>query len=172
MILFLVGYMGSGKSLIGRQLAEVLNYNYMDFDDYIEQNENATIKTIFETKGEIYFRKAESNYLQSVLNLDNTVISLGGGTPCYGRNMEQLIMANDALCIYLKATIPTLVDRLFDERSKRPLISHIASKDVLSEFIGKHLFERAPFYEQSQLQIKTDDKSVSTIVEELLLQLF
>jgi shikimate kinase len=172
MTLFFVGYMGSGKSVIGQRLAEVLNYNYIDFDDYIELKEKATIATIFKTKGEIYFRKAESKYLKDITGLKDTVVSLGGGTPCYGHNMQTLLNAENTRCIYLKATIPTLSNRLFDEKSKRPLISHVTTKDELNEFIGKHLFERAPFYQQSHLSIKTDDKSVSDIVEDVLVTLF
>nr|WP_321236693.1 shikimate kinase [uncultured Psychroserpens sp.] len=172
MTLFLVGYMGSGKSVIGRRLAEILSYNYIDFDDYIENKEETTITTIFETKGEIYFRKAESNYLNDITSLKESVVSLGGGTPCYGYNMQTLLNAENAKCIYLKAAIPTLSNRLFDEKSKRPLISHIETKDELNEFIGKHIFERAPFYEQAHLSIKTDDLSVQEIVEAILVQLF
>ncbi|MEH6535489.1 MAG: shikimate kinase [Psychroserpens sp.] len=172
MTLFLIGYMGSGKSVIGRELAEILGYNYIDFDEFIETQENATIKTIFDTKGEIYFRKAESKYLNAIINLEKTIVSLGGGTPCYGNNMRQILDSDDSKAIYLKATIPTLSNRLFDEKSKRPLISHVSSKELLNEFIGKHLFERAPFYEQSNFSIKTDNKSINEVLEAILLQLF
>lgn len=172
MTLILVGYMGSGKSIIGKELARILDYNYIDFDSFIETQENATIKTIFETKGEIYFRKSESKYLGKVINLKNTIVSLGGGTPCYANNMEQIINSTESISIYLKANIPTLSNRLFEEKFKRPLISHIPSIEELNEFIGKHLFERAHFYEQSNFAIKTDDKSVDEIVEAILLQLF
>ncbi|WCO02780.1 shikimate kinase [Psychroserpens ponticola] len=172
MMLILVGYMGSGKSIIGRELAKVLNYDYVDFDDFIEIQENASIKTIFETKGEIYFRKAESKYLDKIIKLKKTIVSLGGGTPCYGNNMERILDSNESTSIYLKANIPTLSKRLFDERCKRPLIAHINTIEQLNEFIGKHLFERAAFYERSNMSIKTDDKSVEEVVESILLQLF
>jgi len=172
MTLFLVGYMGSGKSVIGEKLADVLNYDYIDFDDYIENQEKASIQTIFKTKGEIYFRKAESKYLKDVISLHRTIISLGGGTPCYGNNMDILLSAEDSKTIYLKAMVSTLCDRLFTEKEKRPLISHIPSKESLNEFIGKHIFERAPFYEQSHMSVKTDQLTVDDIVESITLQLF
>lgn len=172
MTLFLIGYMGSGKSLIGQKLAGVLNYNYVDFDDYISQREGLSISDIFETKGEIYFRKVEHKYLHDVLNLNDTVVSLGGGTPCYGNNMQSLLDADSSMTIYLKASIPTLTGRLFDERAQRPLIAHLESKTELSEFIGKHLFERAPIYEQAGKTIITNDKQVDQIIEEILLQLY
>ena len=172
MTLFLVGYMGSGKSVIGQKLAEVLNYDYIDFDTFIESKEKTTISNIFKTKGEIYFRKAEHKYLDDVLSVSHTIVSLGGGTPCYGNNMAKLLNSDHAQTIYLKALIPTLSDRLFAEKAQRPLIAHISSKTELSEFIGKHLFERAPFYEQAHISIKTDNKNVDEIVEELVAQLF
>lgn len=172
MTLFLVGYMGSGKSVIGSKLAVILKYNYLDLDDYIEEKEASTIKLIFETKGEIYFRKIESIYLKELIGLNNTVISLGGGTPCYGNNMNLILESKNSLSIYLKASILTLVDRLFTEQSKRPLIAHIASQSGLTEFIGKHIFERAPYYEQSSLKIKTDGLKINEIVDYLVLELF
>ncbi|MBO6607239.1 shikimate kinase [Psychroserpens sp.] len=172
MTLFLIGYMGSGKTIVGKKLAEILNYDFIDFDDYISQKEQASISDIFKVKGEIYFRKAEYKYLRDVLGLKTTVVSLGGGTPCYGNNMQTLLNTDNVNSIYLKASIPTLTKRLYDERSHRPLIAHIDSKDALSEFIGKHLFERAPFYEQAHKRIDTNDKDVTEIVEEILLNLY
>ncbi|WP_299333907.1 shikimate kinase [uncultured Psychroserpens sp.] len=172
MTLFLIGYMGSGKSVIGKALADILNYEYLDFDNYIETKEQSTIKEIFETKGEIYFRKAEYNYLRDVLDLPKTVVSLGGGTPCYGNNMATILEAKHSTSIYLKANIPTLSERLFEEREKRPLISHVSTVKELNEFIGKHLFERAPYYEQSHISVKTDNRSVEDLVKAILLQLF
>nr|WP_321223328.1 shikimate kinase [uncultured Psychroserpens sp.] len=172
MTLFLVGYMGSGKSVIGSKLAEILNYDYLDLDDYIEKNEENSIKTIFEKKGEIYFRKIENLYLNQLLNRKNTVISLGGGTPCYGNNNTLILESKNSLSIYLKASIPTLSNRLFEEKNKRPLISHLNTKEELSEFIGKHIFERAPFYEQSSFTIKTDGLTIKEVVDNLILKLF
>ncbi|WP_040279912.1 shikimate kinase [Psychroserpens damuponensis] len=172
MTLFLIGYMGSGKSVIGNNLAEILSYNYIDLDDYIEEKEQTSIKKIFESKGEIYFRKIENRYLKELTNLNKTVISLGGGTPCYGNNMTLILESNNALSIYLKASIPTLSDRLFEEKDKRPLISHIDTKNALNEFIGKHIFERAPYYEQSSITIKTDGLKINEVVDDLILKLF
>ncbi|WP_323788511.1 shikimate kinase [Psychroserpens sp.] len=172
MTLILVGYMGSGKSSVGRKLSEILNYNFIDFDNYIESNVNMTVSDIFKVKGEIYFRKQESRLLKEVINKRNTIVSLGGGTPCYGNNLNVIKEADYSKMIYLKSSIQNLTERLFAEKSTRPLISHIQAKDNLSEFIGKHLFERAPIYEQSDMVIKTDDLSVVDVVESILLKLF
>ncbi|MCR8666067.1 shikimate kinase [Aestuariibaculum sp. M13] len=172
MILILVGYMASGKSTIGRILAEKLNYDFLDLDDYIEEQEQTSIKTIFQTKGEIYFRKAETKYLRELLDSkSNLILSLGGGTPCYSNNMDLILKADNVKSVYLKASIPTLVNRLKGEKGKRPLVAHIETDEELTEFIGKHLFERSPFYSQANIVLPTDNKTTSEIIEELNLKL-
>lgn len=173
MILALIGYMASGKSTIGRILAKNLDYSFIDLDDFIEEKEEMTVADIFKTKGEIYFRKIESQYLKEIiLEKDHVVLSLGGGTPCYNNNMEFILNAQQVKSIYLKASIKTLIDRLKNEKSKRPLVAHIETDDALAEFIGKHLFERGQFYNQAEVVLSTDDKTESAIVEGLLLNLF
>lgn len=173
MILILIGYMASGKSTLGRILAKKLNYEFLDLDDYIEANENTTISNIFKIEGEIYFRKKETYYLKKLLeSKTNLVLSLGGGTPCYSNNMEMILNANNAKSIYLKASIPTLIARLKNEKSKRPLIAHIKTDDLLSEFIGKHLFERSQYYSLANATLTTDNKSEKDIIEALIVKLF
>ena len=164
--------MASGKSTLGRELAVKLNYDFIDLDDYIEAKENTSVSNIFKTKGEIYFRSIETKYLKALIENDhNLILSLGGGTPCYGNNMEMLLNTPHVKSIYLKASIPTLVARLKNETCKRPLIAHLATDEQLTEFIGKHLFERTQFYAQSQLTLLTDNKGSVTIVDEIMRQL-
>lgn len=173
MIVVLIGYMASGKSTLGKILAEKLSYEFLDLDDYIEKKENSTIKNIFKLKGEIYFRKLETLYLKELLNSKtNLVLSLGGGTPCYSNNMDVILNVDNAKSIYLKASIPTLIKRLKNEKGKRPLIAHIETDDLLAEFIGKHLFERSQFYSLANVTVTTDNKTENDIIEELVLQLF
>ncbi|MFD0837422.1 shikimate kinase [Mariniflexile aquimaris] len=173
MILVLIGYMASGKSTFGRILAEKLHYEFIDLDDYIEKNEKSTISDIFKIKGEIHFRKLETQYLKELLeSKKDLVLSLGGGTPCYSSNMNLILESNDVKSIYLKASIPTLMARLKNEKGKRPLVAHIETDDMLAEFIGKHLFERSPFYSMANVTITTDNKSLKAIMEELVLELF
>lgn len=173
MIVVLIGYMASGKSTLGRILAKKLNYNFIDLDDFIEKGEQTAISEIFKSKGEIYFRKKETQYLNHILkNKTKLVLSLGGGTPCYGNNMDAVLNCKHVVSIYLKASIATLVKRLKKEKSKRPLIAHIQTDDLLAEFIGKHLFERSRFYNQSEYIISTDNKTENEIVENLILKLF
>ena len=173
MILVLIGYMASGKSSIGKKLAKKLSYDFVDLDDFIEGKENLSVSDIFKTKGEIYFRKQEELNLKKLLQAKtNIILSVGGGTPCYGSNMNTILHASDVKSIYLKASIPALVKKLMKKKSKRPLIAHIQTEDALTEFIGKHLFERIPFYNQAEIQIITDGKTKNDIIEDIILELF
>ena len=164
--------MGSGKSAVGKKLSDILGYGFVDFDDYIQQKEGKTIKEIFNGRGELYFRKMESKYVQEVLSNPKSVISLGGGTPCYGNNMTIIKSMENASTVFLKTSVPTLTERLFPEKNQRPLISKIESKDALVEFIAKHLFERTPYYSQSDITVNTDDKSIDEIAESIVSKLF
>ncbi|TDT50439.1 shikimate kinase [Maribacter spongiicola] len=160
----LLGYMGSGKSTVGRIVANHLNIKFLDLDDYIEEGEAMSIASIFETKGEIYFRKKEIEYLNKVFsNKDSFVLSLGGGTPCFGTNMA-LINEKTANSFYLNVGINELTDRLMKEKSHRPMISHLED-DKLTEFIGMHLFERSYFYNQAHQKVKINNNTPTEIAE-------
>ncbi len=162
----LVGYMGSGKSVIGRLLSEKTGIKFLDLDEIIEQNENCSIKNIFETKGEIYFRKIEHTiFKESIQNKNSFILSLGGGTPCYANNHELLNQEN-VVSIYLKASIATLYNRLVLEKSKRPIIAN-HHQGELEEFIAKHLFDRSFYYNQSKYKIDVNNKSIEEIVLEI-----
>lgn len=166
MKIILLGYMGCGKSAISKSLSKQLNVKRIDLDDYIEQKEESTIADIFKTKGEVYFRKLETNSLKELLDSnEDFVLSLGGGTPCFGTNME--LVNNKGTSVYLSANIPTLVKRLLPEKTKRPLIARI-NDDDLPEFIGKHLFERRHFYLQAKVAVLVDDKPVKQIANEII----
>jgi shikimate kinase len=165
MKIVLLGYMASGKSAIGKSLALNLNLPFIDLDNYIESCEDLLISDIFSKKGEIYFRKKETEYLQELINLKNDcIISLGGGTPCYGNNMD--IITNNSKSIYLNASINTIFERLKNETSQRPLVATIG-KDNLKEYIAKHLFERSPFYSKASEIVSVDNKTIEQIVKEL-----
>ncbi len=173
MIIILIGYMASGKSLIGTNLAQKLNYKFIDLDQYIENQEAQTISNLFKTKGEIYFRKTETLALQTIINTNsNLVLALGGGTPCYSGNMNTIVNTHHVVSVYLKASVRTLVNRLQNETNKRPLIAHITTKEALTEFVAKHLFERAQYYNLSNTKINTDQKTCSVITTEIIAALF
>ncbi len=163
-----MGYMGSGKSAVAQELAKIINLPVMDMDAFITQTENSSIETIFKTKGEIYFRKLERKCLLDMLNNDRQLIlSLGGGTPCYGNNMEVIKTNPETQTIYLSASPETLTTRLLDEKEHRPVIAHIDTEEALLDFVRKHLFERNFYYNQADLIIKTDGKSLKEIAEEI-----
>ncbi|RIA09319.1 shikimate kinase [Flavobacteriaceae bacterium MAR_2010_72] len=173
MNIVLIGYMGSGKSSIGKKLASILKCSYNDLDDIIEAKEQLSVTEIFKNKDEIYFRKTESKCLVEALNLNSSsVLSLGGGTPCYGNNMDIIMNAPGTVSIYLKASIGSLSSRLFKEKSSRPLIAHLDNLEALNEFIGKHLFERSVYYNQCDITINSDNKTIDEVVESIFLQLF
>ncbi|MHA7842772.1 MAG: shikimate kinase [Winogradskyella sp.] len=172
MIVVLMGYMGSGKSTIGKNLATILNSNFLDLDDYISRKENTSIPNLFKNKGEIYFRKKEAFYLNEILNSkENIVLALGGGTPCYGNNLDLLINNAMVKLFYLKLSLSILVERLYNEKENRPLISHLKTKEELTEFVGKHLFERTHYYNQAPSIIVADNKSKKDIIEDILMSL-
>lgn len=166
--IFLLGYMGCGKSTIGKSLAQKLNIPFIDLDQVIENQENESIKAIFDKRGELYFRKLERQVLQDLIAQESpAVISLGGGTPCYFDNMEKLVAAKH-YSVYLKASIPTLVQRLKLEKVLRPMIAHLTDDAALTEFIGKHLFERNAFYQKAKTVFTIDGLSVDEIVDDLI----
>lgn len=163
----LLGYMASGKSTIGKLLAEELNLPFKDLDSEIEESVSMDIPEIFEQKGELFFRKKETEVLTELMQSDRAfVLALGGGTPCYGSNLE-IINEQTVNSIYLKLTIPSLIKRIVNEKNQRPLVATI-SNDDLPEFIGKHLFERNTYYGEANQTINCDGKSVDAIIQEVI----
>ncbi|MDT0646396.1 shikimate kinase [Zunongwangia sp. F260] len=169
MKIFLNGYMGAGKSLIGHKLSAVLNYNYVDLDDQIELIEQTDIQSIFKKRGELYFRNLENKVLRDILEKkEDMVVSLGGGTPCYGNNLDWIQRTAGTKTVYLKATVNTLRDRLFLEKVHRPVISHLQTKPELEEFLRKHLFERAYYYNQSDIIVNVDNRNPEQIARDIV----
>ncbi|AMA50692.1 MULTISPECIES: shikimate kinase [Flavobacterium] len=162
----LVGYMGAGKSSIGKTLAQKLKLDFLDLDDLIVEQTGKTIREIFEKEGEIYFRKLEHTILKAqLLKKESFVLSLGGGTPCYAGN-HLLLQEDNVLSIYLKASIQLLVDRLIVESHKRPLIANLKKEEMI-EFIAKHLFDRNYYYNSCKKIVSVDNKTIDEICEEL-----
>lgn len=162
----LVGYMGSGKTTIGKLLAKLLKINFLDLDDVIEKEEGMSITDLFKNKGEIFFRKKENEYLNQVLQTESAfILSTGGGTPCYGTNMAAIINATENV-FYIKVSIPELVRRLSSEKDARPMISNFTEEE-LPEFIGKHLFERSFYYNMAKNKVSADGKSPEKIIQEI-----
>ncbi len=155
MTIFLLGFMGSGKSTIGKSLAITLGYNFIDLDHYIENQEGRSVSEIFAAKGEDHFRELETRYLKELaLSEANTVLSLGGGTPCFNNNMK---LANSlGITVYLQTGNDELYDRLKDQTANRPLLSG-KNEEELKGFITGKVHEREPFYNQSKIIFLTDN---------------
>lgn len=169
MKLSLFGYMGSGKSTIGKILAQKLNLNFLDLDELIAENQGISLSEIFTNYGEIHFRKIEQQVLKDIVeNQENFVLSTGGGTPCYYENAKFLI--ENTYSIYLRLNPHQLMLRLSNEKQQRPLIAHIEEND-LTEFIAKHLFERKKFYEKAELILEAGNKPPEEISIEIIPQL-
>jgi shikimate kinase len=163
--IFLVGYMGAGKSVIGKSLSKSLGCKFFDLDAYIELKEGKKISQIFEEKNEVFFRKLENKYLKELILIkDKKIISTGGGTPCFENNFNIIQSCSNSVSVYLKASVETILDRLKGSVDKRPIISNFQNEDSIKEFIKKHLFERSFYYEKSKIKIRTDDIEIRDIV--------
>jgi shikimate kinase len=163
----LLGYMGCGKSTIAKRLSKILGVNYVDLDKSIEQQTNLSISNLFQSHGEVFFRKTEREVLLKLLaDPEELIIGLGGGTPCYGNNHE-LLRTENITSIYLKASVDTLYDRLVANKSKRPLLAS-KTDDELKEFIAKHLFERSYYYNQAQHKVVIDGKSKDETTQDIV----
>ena len=161
--------MGSGKTLVSKELNILNNFKIFDLDTEISKQNNRSITEIFKEKGEIFFRKTEKEVLEKILSTEkNIILSLGGGTPCYYNNIDHI--NEKTISVFLKTNVKTLAQRLSSEKDKRPLIQNISNED-LPEFIAKHLFERNPFYNQAKITINTDNLSAREIAEEILTQI-
>jgi len=172
MKIVLLGYMASGKSLIGRELAKVLKMDYLDLDDFIEKNEGKSIEKIFMEKGEIFFRKIENSYLQALISSkNNLVLSLGGGTPCFTNNLELLKNNKEITTFFLNVPVSELAKRLMSDKENRPLVKYVSNETDMLEFVGKHLFERLPFYNQAHFKMDAN-KPKEEVVESIITKLF
>ena len=166
-LIILLGYMGSGKSTIGKALAATLDFSFVDLDYFLEQKHQCTVPELFKNKGVKAFREAEHLALKEVLKrTTSTVLSLGGGTPCYHDNMR-LIKKTTPHTFYLDASPKSLADRLFPQRFDRPLIAHLNTEKELKLFIAKHLFERQSFYLQASHKLDVSSLSVAHLLEQL-----
>ena len=144
----MIGYMGAGKTTLGKSLARHLGLEFIDLDWYIENRFHQSVSQLFATRGEEGFRKIEQNMLHEVAEFENVVISAGGGTPCFSDNMEY--MNQQGLTVYLKATPEILRTHLRMGKQKRPLIAQ-KNDEELDIFIRESLDKRESYYNQARL---------------------
>lgn len=151
MRIFLTGYMGCGKSTIGRKIAALMGINFIDLDKYIEERNFKSVPDIFAQEGETAFRLKENQALREVAQFEDIVIGTGGGAPCFFDNMK--LMNDSGITIYLAPDNETLAFRLLKSKTERPLIAGKSGEELL-KFIETALEKRSPFYEQSQIVIR------------------
>lgn len=149
--IFLVGYMGSGKTTLGKPLASKLNLGFIDMDHFIEAGYKKTIPEIFETEGESRFRELEREYLQRLFELDNIVVATGGGAPCFFDNME--LINRNGTSIYLHMTVEALVSRLTQAGNTRPLLKNKTAEEI-KDFIKTSLTQREPYYLRAHYRLE------------------
>lgn len=151
--IILIGYMGAGKTTVGKALAKDLNLMFYDLDWYIESRMHKTVAQIFKESGEEGFRRIERNMLHEVAEFEDVVISCGGGTPCFFDNMEY--MNSQGQTLYLQASPEILAMHLRMGKSVRPLILGKTDEELL-QFIKESLEKRDPFYTQAKYILNVD----------------
>lgn len=154
MRIFLLGFMGAGKSTAGKLLATKLNLKFIDLDEEIEKAEGKTVDAIFEMRGEEYFRNAEKEMLQKIVAENDVVIATGGGTPCFFDNME--MMNQNGITVFLQMSPGSLFVRLMKSKKERPLLKNLTDI-ALMEFIRTHALVRERFYKKAQFTVNAEN---------------
>ena len=152
-MIYLLGYMGSGKTTFGRALASACGKTFVDLDDYIEEIKRKKIREIFRDTGEEGFRRIERESLRQLSETDVDIIACGGGTPCFFDNME--FMNSKGYTVWLNASQERLFERLRLENSTRPLIAGLNDENIRQR-ISADLKKRTPFYEAAQIHLDAD----------------
>ena len=160
MLIFLVGFMGSGKTSVGKQLARMMNYKFFDTDALIEEREGKTIEQLFEMNGETYFRNCESKIITEFFEMKDAVISCGGGTPCFNNNMA--LMNQHGITVYLKMEPEALKHRLMNAKKRRPLMLNISEDNMLNE-IREKLQTREPVCKQAKIMLNGLDVDLNLL---------
>jgi shikimate kinase len=162
MRVFLIGFMGCGKSTIGKALAKQMGFDFIDLDKYIEKKEVKSIQQIFKKKGELAFRKIEGIALLEVCKKNNIVIATGGGTPCFLKNMQTILEKGRS--IYLKMEAEELKERLVNQQTQRPLLNNKSEKELF-DFINSTLLEREGFYNQADFIVEGENISSESVLK-------
>lgn len=162
--IYIVGFMGAGKTTLGKKLARKLGFDFYDTDRMLEAKYKVSIDNFFNKYGEDLFRKLEHQCLKETFHFDNCIVSTGGGLPCYFDSMKKI--NNVGISIYIELNDKAIFHRLMNSKQKRPLLNG-KTDDELMDFISKKLEERAPHYKQASITISDIDVSVDDIIEKI-----
>jgi len=158
----LIGFMGAGKTFLGKQLSEKLNIPFIDSDEEIEKKHNSTISEIFKNEGEEAFRLKEKKFIEALNPSESFVLATGGGLPCYSRNMDLINKLGKT--IYLKASPTCLAARLLNNNTNRPLIENNQLEE-LKQFIKEKLAVREQFYNDASIIIEQEDLKLEDLLK-------
>ena len=159
-VIYLIGFSASGKSTLGKLIAEKLNYHFIDLDEAITQQQGKSINALFDEFGEEGFRKIEQELLVNTIFLTETVIACGGGTPCYSDNMEFLL--RNGTTIFLEVDEAILLERMIENTAERPLFKG-KSKEEIASHINELLSARKAFYSRASYTIKNNGNELLAI---------
>nr|MBC7612032.1 shikimate kinase [Pseudopedobacter sp.] len=159
--IFLIGFMGCGKSKLGKSVAYKFNRPFIDLDELIELQNQMPIPQLFAAVGEQGFREKERDVLQNAAFAKDVIIATGGGAPCFFDNMEW--MNDNGITVFIDSPIKVLADRLINARVERPLVKG-KSYEELIEYIEAKLIERRPFYEQARIKLKELDLNADILM--------
>ncbi|HZH71233.1 MAG TPA: shikimate kinase [Mariniphaga sp.] len=162
MRIYIIGYMGCGKSTLGRKLACYAGLQFIDMDHYIESRNCKTVPQIFAEEGEEAFRHKERKALEELSEFTNVIIATGGGAPCFYDNMD--LMNRTGKTIYLNIDPEILAERLIESKNERPLIKG-KSKEELVQYIATTLSQREKFYRKAQFQITEPDVDLDKLMK-------
>jgi shikimate kinase len=166
MKIFLIGFMGSGKTHWARQLSAKLGIPFYDLDSVIVEKEHNSVSDIFSQKGEEYFRYQEKETLEEIVQRkESFILSCGGGTPCYFNNIE--FMKKNGKVIWLNTSVDMLKQRLLKERMSRPLIREI-DDDELRRYIVRKLSERRMYYQQADVTVNEENTTLEELIQTLM----
>ncbi len=150
MLIYLIGYMGAGKTTYGRRLARDIKYNFIDLDHAIEAEQGKTVSQIFAEYGEERFRQIERETMMKTFDLRNTIVATGGGTPCFFDNMQ--LLNQHGATLYIELSVKNLVWNLLNSHTDRPLL-HNKTYEELVDYVDATLQKRLPFYTQAHYRV-------------------
>lgn len=160
----LVGFMGAGKSTVGKLLAETIGVPFIDSDEWIADKEQATVSEVFATKGEAYFRQLEKAFLDQLAHEQPAVIAVGGGLPCFGDNMLKL--KELGIVVYINTSLQTLTQRLKNDRQNRPLLAAVKDEELF-RFAEDLISIRKVFYKMAHVIVPNESNKPKELVEKI-----